>query len=298
VSVAASPGFAASQSPGDEEAMVDDETIEVVVNAQSERRGMPVIVLRDSMRRGRREAVLTDDWLYNYPVDGRVFLVPAGYTTDFASIPTAARFIADQYGKHAEASVIHDWLYATGNPDPAVKKRGRKEADEILLYAMREKEVPWLTRSIIYRMVRLFGDRSYGTGSEWNDHWTSFEPENTGQSTLPRVSKVTVTHIAVMSRDDFEVYRNVERLKFLKGTRVDTCSRLYSESERYGGQVVAEALYASCFSDKRYESFLHDVKTPEDCTNMENLACAEELWRPESLERLTSALPVKSFLEN
>ncbi len=41
-------------------------------------------------------------------------LVPAGYVTDFASIPRISRLFFSSLGRHAEAAVAHDWLYAFG----------------------------------------------------------------------------------------------------------------------------------------------------------------------------------------
>ena len=40
---------------------------------------------------------------------GRI-TVPAGYTTDFASIPYPARIFLPQAGHSARAAVLHDWL--------------------------------------------------------------------------------------------------------------------------------------------------------------------------------------------
>lgn len=42
--------------------------------------------------------------------------VPAGYTTDFASVPFFARFIIPQAGHSARAAVLHDWLLHLDTP--------------------------------------------------------------------------------------------------------------------------------------------------------------------------------------
>ncbi|MEQ1931145.1 MAG: DUF1353 domain-containing protein [Parvularculaceae bacterium] len=115
----------------------------------------------DGRRMGRRVAVLTDDWLYCYPETGEVFLVPGGYETDFASIPAAARWAISPFGNHAEAAVIHDWLYAVGEKDK------RLQADEIFRHAMKENGVNVVRRNLMFEAVRRGGDKSYGAAEEW-----------------------------------------------------------------------------------------------------------------------------------
>lgn len=81
---------------------------------------------------------------------GNVISVPIGFTTDFASIPRAARSIIPRLGKHLQAAIVHDLLYAT-------KTVSRKRADEIFLEAMEVLGVPRWKRFSMYYSVRLFG---------------------------------------------------------------------------------------------------------------------------------------------
>lgn len=122
----------------------------------------------EGRRQGRRVAVLIDDWLYCYPMTGEVFLVPRGYETDFASIPPAARWAISPFGNHAEAAVIHDWLYAVG------EREKRLEADQIFRYAMKEANVNIVRRNLMYEAVRRGGESAYGAFQEWRfrDHRT------------------------------------------------------------------------------------------------------------------------------
>jgi hypothetical protein len=86
-------------------------------------------------------------------------VAPAGYVTDFASIPRAVHFIISPFGKHAEAAVIHDWLYALGTPKD---RKGRRIADKAFVKALRLLEVGFFTRQIMYWAVRLGGGGGYG----------------------------------------------------------------------------------------------------------------------------------------
>ena len=87
---------------------------------------------------------------------GAVLPVPAGFVTDFASIPRIFWSLVPPLGRYNRGAVLHDWLYRQaargGEPD-----LDRAAADRLLLEAMAESGVPWLTRWIIYLGVRLGG---------------------------------------------------------------------------------------------------------------------------------------------
>jgi hypothetical protein len=86
-------------------------------------------------------------------------ITPAGYVTDFASIPKAVQFLISPFGKHAEAAVIHDWLYTLGRKGD---RHGRWVADVAFAKALKLLEVHWLKRQVMYWAVRLGGAKGYG----------------------------------------------------------------------------------------------------------------------------------------
>jgi len=45
-----------------------------------------------------------------------VVIVPAGFDTDFSSVPALARTFMGRWDKHDIAGVVHDWLYRVGAP--------------------------------------------------------------------------------------------------------------------------------------------------------------------------------------
>ena len=122
-----------------------------------------VAILSDMEKQGRTLAVVTKPYAYVHPIYGQDVKVevPLGFVTDFASIPSAFHFIVQPFGRHAPAAVLHDYLYAVG------QKKSRRLADRLFLNAMREAGVPALRRSIMYRMVRLFGGGGYGLKDDW-----------------------------------------------------------------------------------------------------------------------------------
>lgn len=77
-------------------------------------------------------------------------VVPAGFDTDYASIPRIFWNIYPPDGSYTEAAVIHDFLYYEQPFD-------RDECDLVFYEAMTALGVPWLRRQIIYRAVRLGG---------------------------------------------------------------------------------------------------------------------------------------------
>jgi hypothetical protein len=79
---------------------------------------------------------------------GDVISVPAGFRTDFASVPRVFWWLVPPVGRYGKAAVIHDYLYV-------VKTRSRKEADKIFLEAMEVLDVPKWRRKLIYFAVRF-----------------------------------------------------------------------------------------------------------------------------------------------
>jgi len=82
--------------------------------------------------------------------DGEKIVVPAGFRTDFASIPRFAwSIIGSPWGKYGKAAVIHDYCYYK-------TLYTRKKCDKIFLEAMKVLGVGWLKRRTMWLAVRLF----------------------------------------------------------------------------------------------------------------------------------------------
>lgn len=84
--------------------------------------------------------------------------VPAGFVTDFASVPRALWNIFSPAGSYGRAAVVHDYLYRT--PGIATKA----EADAIFREAMEASGTGWWTRHTLYLAVHWFGGSSYKGG--------------------------------------------------------------------------------------------------------------------------------------
>ena len=86
--------------------------------------------------------------------------VPAGFETDWASIPRQLRRQLPQWERYNDAALFHDWLYAT-QPDGIT----RKKADDIFLELMKADGVTvGRARSHASQPVRAYGDTA------WRNH--------------------------------------------------------------------------------------------------------------------------------
>lgn len=63
-------------------------------------------------RRGRGIARLVQGFTYDvgYLGSGETITVPAGYETDFTSVPRIVRVFISNFGQTSKAAVLHDWL--------------------------------------------------------------------------------------------------------------------------------------------------------------------------------------------
>ena len=97
---------------------------------------------------------------FRYVGRGMVWDIPAGTTTDFASIPWFVYWLIPGFGQYDKPAVVHDWMYRTACVSRVV-------ADAIFLDGMAQCGVPEWKRKLIYRAVRRFGKKAYK--GPWND---------------------------------------------------------------------------------------------------------------------------------
>ena len=99
--------------------------------------------------------VLADALVYETAVLGGVLTVPAGFPTDFASIPRGLWNILPPIGKYDAAAVCHDKLYRDGAFDGRPIDRG--DADKTLREATDVLGVNRIQRWMIYAGLRIGG---------------------------------------------------------------------------------------------------------------------------------------------
>jgi Protein of unknown function (DUF1353) len=87
---------------------------------------------------------------FTYTGKTDTFTVPAGFTTDFASVPRIFTWLLPRYGRWTQAAILHDFLWSEARHGRIHKF----DADGIFNRAMRELGVPYLRRWIMWTAVR------------------------------------------------------------------------------------------------------------------------------------------------
>ena len=78
---------------------------------------------------------------------GDRIVVPAGFVTDFASVPWWARGLFAPFDRAAKAAVLHDWLWSRGSPRHAA----------VFAEALAVLRVPAWKRAVMAAAVRWRG---------------------------------------------------------------------------------------------------------------------------------------------
>lgn len=103
------------------------------------------------------------EWQVEYNDDryGKI-IVPEGFETDFGSIPQALWWMFNPT-KYV-AYILHDYIYemygqipTTLFDTPATLDYTRKQADYVLLEALKAEKCPFIKRWLIYFGVRIWG---------------------------------------------------------------------------------------------------------------------------------------------
>lgn len=84
-------------------------------------------------------------------------LIPAGWNTDFGSVPSMVRWIVPNMGKWDKAYVLHDWMYTKGCP----LNLSKNDADIILWKNLKELGMASWKANLVYQCVR------YGGQGKW-----------------------------------------------------------------------------------------------------------------------------------
>ncbi|MFM0738569.1 DUF1353 domain-containing protein [Paraburkholderia xenovorans] len=117
---------------------------------------MKVSLVSDSTNSGRGTWRLLSPLVYRSDIAGMTLTVPAGFETDFASVPRVF-FAFMLVGDTAhEASALHDWLYTEHTVS-------RQMADAVLREAARASGVPAWRAWLLWAGVRIGGG-----GKHWN----------------------------------------------------------------------------------------------------------------------------------
>ena len=96
------------------------------------------------------EFILTKPLTYYSGKYDKLVTVPAGFPTDFATLPPPVRALINRNGNSRAAAVVHDYLCVR-------QSVSRKRADQIFLEALKECGVNIAIRWLMYSGVRVYG---------------------------------------------------------------------------------------------------------------------------------------------
>jgi hypothetical protein len=138
------------------------------------------------VQHGRRAQALIEPYSFSInltggPHKGEILQVsvPAGFVSDFHSMPDAAVGITLPVRKALEAAVIHDWLYAVGRPGDAGEKR---LADQAYSDILAHYDVDGFTHWAVASGVRMGGKKSFGAPEELRFYNKCFYGQCPGQT--------------------------------------------------------------------------------------------------------------------
>lgn len=75
-----------------------------------------------------------------------------GFRTDFASVPRVVTWLVPRYGRYTKAAILHDYLCDVEVP---ARRISRADADGVFRRALRELEVAFLRRWLMWAAVRF-----------------------------------------------------------------------------------------------------------------------------------------------
>lgn len=107
---------------------------------------------------------LLEDVIYQAR-NGNIYTVPAGYETDYASIPRALSWIYPKDGPYRKAAIVHDWLITDLLPTDQINSN---EVDRIFRQAMSDVgNIPKIRQWLMWCGVRLgaIGNKKRRKGS-------------------------------------------------------------------------------------------------------------------------------------
>lgn len=120
-----------------------------------------VVEILEKTRGGRVTARLLRGFSYRTrdARGGEIVAVPAGFVTDFASVPWGFWNLEPPLGDAGKAAVVHDYLYATKGLGG---RCSRAQADAIFREALADLGVSLWKRDLLWAAVRVGGAGGWG----------------------------------------------------------------------------------------------------------------------------------------
>jgi hypothetical protein len=109
---------------------------------------------------GTMNWLLTSDFQFQSAVLNKIVLVPAGFITDFHSVPRVLWSILPPH-ENPESAVVHDWLYTYNGCTRGEADRVHREVLEVINRDFPGKAPRW-KRIMMYSGLRVGGWKPWG----------------------------------------------------------------------------------------------------------------------------------------
>jgi hypothetical protein len=130
---------------------------------------MPFVGVTDVVVKQRDDKNWNTQLELSYEGKTQKWTVPRETDTDFASVPRAFVWFLPRYGRYTRAAILHDYLWrekATAGEISWI------DADAVFRRAMRELEVPFLRRWMMWAAVRWAAmTKPRGMEGWWRESW-------------------------------------------------------------------------------------------------------------------------------
>jgi len=101
---------------------------------------------------------------YSEENNGYTIYIPKGYRTDFATVPRFLWSLVPPVGRWSKATIVHDWLI----DNPTEHNLGINQINTVLNESMKELDVRWRYRQLIFRSVDTYWRLRSLIGFKWN----------------------------------------------------------------------------------------------------------------------------------
>lgn len=167
-------------------------------------------------------------------VDGQTITVPAGFITDYSSVPWVARSFV-HWSKIDVAGVVHDWLYVNGSMTrPAADKIWKKIA------LCGDHSVNGLQAWGGYRAIRAFGSRPWDHYRQLNKPPRTLKPPTRSPTNDAKLTKIADCLVAKRQSQDRGIEHFVNEMSMLP----DAIYRFEQEKNDVDFRLVTLLLYA------------------------------------------------------
>lgn len=119
-------------------------------------KGLDTLAVRVDLSGPRASYELIAPLAFDSDAAGRI-VVPAGFATDFGSVPRVLEWVVSgEDSQLVPGSIVHDYIYRGGGLVSG-RRVSRIDADRLLIEAMADRGAGWAKRNAVWSAIRVGG---------------------------------------------------------------------------------------------------------------------------------------------